>query len=321
MPPTLVDPNPEAGFHYPYFLRVPEDPGPETILVEPTCSAHPSDNFDDHLQQAEERATRATGRTIADELRIPFVHPVFPRPVSDPVDWTHYIHSLDAETLRITDPPLNRVDLQLLSMFDDARERLADHGYHTGEKFLLNGFSASGTFVNRFAALHPERVLSVTAGGLNGMAVLPVMQPTDLPLEIPSEFVSRLDCLPYPVGVGDLVELIDAPFDLEAFREVNQFLYLGGQDTNDSLLYPDAWTGINARAAAILVYGEDIHNERFPRCETVYDELGIPAIFQTYAEADHTPLPAVNDIIEFHSRTLSGEPIEDIRVAIDSNQR
>lgn len=319
MPPTLVDPNPEAGFHYPYFLYIPEDAGRTAILVEPTCSAQPSDNFQNHVEQAEHRVTQTTGRAVADNLSVPFVHPVFPRPVSDPVDWTHYIHSLDVETLKIADPPLKRVDLQLLSMVDHARKRLAERGYPTREEFLLNGFSASGTFANRFAALHPGRVLSVTAGGLNGMVVLPVTHTEDLPIDLGSDFVSHLGELPYPVGVGNLGTLTGSPFDLDAFRSVPQFLYMGSDDDNDALLYPDAWTDPAVRAAAILTYGEDIHATRFPRCRTIYEELGIPAVFRVYPDVGHQPGPAVDDVVAFHAQTLAGERFNDIRGDLGTN--
>ena len=42
------------------------------------------------------------------------------------------------------------MDLQLLAMIDDVRARLKAVGLVTHEKALLTGFSASGTFTNRF---------------------------------------------------------------------------------------------------------------------------------------------------------------------------
>ncbi|PSP52083.1 hypothetical protein BRC60_01015 [Halobacteriales archaeon QH_1_68_42] len=91
--------------------------------------------------------------------------------------------------------------------------------------------------MNRFAALHPERVLSVTAGGLNEMALLPV-EGADPPVAAVTGGV-----LPYPVGIGDVEALPGDPVDRSAFLEVTQFLYLGGEDDNDTLLYPDAFGG------------------------------------------------------------------------------
>lgn len=301
--PTLVESDPDAGFNYPYFLYAPA-PGeartPSPVLVEPTSSPRPSDDFDDHRSLASRRVEGGTGRRIADELGVPFLTPVFPRPVTEPVDWRHYVHSLDVETLRIEGPPLERVDRQLLSMVADARERLSNHGLEVTAEFMLNGFSASGTFANRFAALHPEHLLSVTAGGINGMALLPRER-------------ARGHTLHYPVGVADLVELIGEPFDPDAFRDVNQFLYLGGDDDNDTIPYPDAWTDSSLARTALEVYGRDVHRDRFPYCQQVYQEAGAPAVFRIYEGVGHKPGPAEDDLVEFHRRSIEGDDIDEMR--------
>lgn len=311
--PTRVEPEPDAGFHYPYYLHVPDGVAgdePRPILVEPTNAWGPTDELVDLFDRAETQVESGTSRRIADELSVPFLHPVFPRPVSDPVDWTHYVHQLDAETMRIDDGPLERVDLQLLSMVEHARERLSGRGYATTERFVLDGFSSAGTFANRFAALHPGRLVSVTAGGLNGLAILPVEEAAGRSL--PHQDVDA-HTLNYPVGVADVEELTGDPFDLAAFREVNQFLYLGGDDDRDGLLYPDAWTDADLRKVAVLVYGEDVHDERFPYCREVYEEVGAAAVFRVYEGVGHTPEPAVSDLVEFHERSLAGDDVEDIR--------
>lgn len=310
----LIDENPDAGFNYPYYLAVPdslEGSNPTPILVEPPNMPGPTDDFEAHLVEAERRARCGFGRRIAKELTVPFVHPVFPRPVSDPVDWTHHIHQLDLETIRIDDSPLERVDLQLLSMVQDAQARLSELGVPVREQFCMNGFSASGSFVNRFTALHPEALLSVSAGGINGMAILPIEE-----AEVSVEWIDSRS-LNYPVGISNMDVLIGKPFDLEAFRSVNQLLFLGEDDDNDTLLYPDAWTGPEIRATAILVYGEDIHKERFPYCESVYEEVNAAAMFREYPNTGHDPGPALEDIVEFHKQSINGEDIEAIRTNLE----
>lgn len=300
--PTLVEADPSAGFHYPYFFHVPESVGERSeppVLVEPTSSPRPSDDFGRHLDMARKHAEGGTGRRVADELSVPFLTPVFPRPVTEPVDWRQYVHSLDAETLRVADEPLERVDRQLLDMVADARDRLADRGIDTREQFLLNGFSASGSFANRFAALHPERVLSVTAGGLNGMAILPRRE-------------ARGHTLPYPIGVADLVELTGEPFDPDAFRTVDQFLYMGGEDDNDTIPYPDAWTDDALAGTALAVYGRDMHGERFPYCQQCYEDAGVSALFRIYEGVGHRPAP-VEDLVAFHRRSIEGEDAGEMR--------
>lgn len=307
--PQLVEASPERGFHYPYFIHAPPAAhcGPsQPLLVEPASVAQPTDDFEEQVALAGRRAEGGTGRRIADELGVPFLTPVFPRPVSEPVDWRHYVHSLDVETLAIDDGPLERVDRQLLRMVDDARSRLAERDVSVSEEFALNGFSASGTFATRFATIHPERVLSVSAGGLNGMVPLP------------RETIDGRT-LPYPIGVGDLEAVVGDPFDPEAFCDVHQFLYLGAVDDNDTIPYPDAWTDGELARTALDVYGCDIHEERFPYCKAVYEGVDAPAIFKRYPGAGHEPIPAEADIVEFHRRCIAGEDVESIRRAVGEN--
>lgn len=316
--PMRIEPDPESDFNYPYYLHIPEDvvdEEPRPMLVEPTNAWGNTDDLSKLFDRAERQVEDGVGRHVADELSVPFLHPVFPRPVRDPVDWTHYVHQLDAETLRIDDGPLERVDLQLIAMVEDARERLAERGHATAERFMLEGFSSAGTFANRFTVLHPERLVSVTAGGLNGLAILPIKEATGRPLKYQDDD----HVLNYPVGIADVEELTGEPFDLVAFREVNQFLYMGEDDDTDALLYPDAWTDPDIRMVAILVYGEDIHEERFPYCKEVYERVGVSAVFRVYEGAGHTPEPAVSDLVEFHERSLAGASIEDLRADLGGN--
>jgi hypothetical protein len=304
----------ERGFAYPYYLHAPADTmsiSRPPILVEPPNMPGPSDDFEAHLAEAERRAEGGFGRQIADELGLPLLHPVFPRPVSEPVDWTHYTHSLDRETLHLEEGSLERIDRQLLAMVADARERLADRGLEVRERVCMNGFSASGTFANRFAALHPEHLLSVSAGGLNGMAILPIEE-----YDFPFEWMADRP-VNYPVGVADIGDLTGEPFDREAFCRVNQFLYMGGEDDSDTLLYPDAWTDPDIRSTAIVVYGEDIHDDRFPRCAASYEEAAANAVFRVYPDAGHDPNAAKADIVAFHRRSIAGEDFEAVRAAVD----
>lgn len=327
--PMLVEANTDSGFNYPYYLVVPENgcdeftrEGPNSdgsewttrsmpVLVEPHNVGERIEDFEQHLELAKKRIDGGTGRQIAEELGSPFLIPVFPRPFEEPVDWTHMIHMLDAETMAIEDGPLARVDLQLLRMVEDARERLASAGYDVPEQIMLNGFSSQAAFVNRFAALHPERVCSVSAGGINGLVILP-KERTDV-----RGFGER--DLNYPVGIANVADFTGKPFDVETFRDVYQFLYIGEDDDKDALLFPDAWTEPELRGIAVLTYGEDIHEERFPYCREVYEEFDVNAVFRMYEGAGHTPEPAIEDIVTFHERALEGEEIDSIRSDIGGN--
>jgi hypothetical protein len=299
--PKLIEADPDAGYNYPYFLYAPNRYSGQTtpILVEPVNTGRPSNNLEDHITSGRDTVQSGLGRSIADSVEAPFVVPVFPRPAGDPVDATHYVHQLDDTTMSISEGPLERVDLQLLKMVEDAQSRLSERDYPVDDGIMLNGFSASGNFVDRFAVLHPDRVVSVTAGGLNGMAILPLEE-------------AEGQELPYHVGVSNLDELVGSTLNKDALDEVNQFLYMGADDTNDTIPYDDAWTDEDMRQLALDVYGEDMILERFPRCQRAYQEAGIEAQFRVYSDTGHSPAPARDDIIEVHRRTIRGESVADL---------
>lgn len=299
---TLIEPDPEAGFEYPFYIYAPQqvttgDGDAAPVLVEPANSGETTDDMEVHRSAGERLVEGGLPREIADELGSPLVVPVFPRPESDPVDWTHYVHALDDTTMGIEDGPLERVDLQLLRMVERAHEFLDGEGYPVRtDGILLNGFSASGNFVDRFAVLHPDEVISVTAGGLNGMPLLPL-----------DEFEGRE--LPFHVGTADVEALTGDPVDRGALDETNQFLYMGAEDENDTVGYDDAWTDDSLEQLALEVYGDDMISERFPTSQRAYEEAGVSAQFRVYPDAGHTPAPALRDIVEFHRQSVGGKDV------------
>jgi|SRR5215469_2890118 len=148
--------------------------------------------------------------------------PVFPCPLAV------YTQSLNRPALLAKDDHLSRIDLQLLGMIQHARELLRSLGILTKPKIFMDGFSASGCFVNRFTALHPEAVRALAAGGINGLPIFPLE-------------AYRGNKLPYPIGVADLKELTGTPFDAESYKRVSQYLYMGSLDPKDTLPFSDAW--------------------------------------------------------------------------------
>lgn len=300
MEPTLIEADPDAGFNYPFYLYAPPmraDSDQKSILVQPNNSGEVSDSLDVQKQAAQQRIESSLPRTISERLSVPLLIPVFPRPQSEPVDGQHYIHALDRQTMQISGGPLERVDLQLLRMVDHAQEMLSEQSYPVDDQLLLNGFSASGNFVDRFTFLHPDRVRSVTAGGLNGTAMLPLEE-------------AEGHTLNFHIGIADVEELTGDPVDLDALNDVNQFLYMGEEDSNDTIPYDDAWSD-EMREIALDVYGEKMVTDRFPYCQSAYEDAGIEAQFKVYEGAGHTPSPALGDIVEFHQRSLDGEDVSE----------
>ena len=221
---------PDQGFYADYFLylspdaqRIGKQATPVTILVQPNNSGTNSDDV--RVHQSDAWWTTFGRKGVADELGVVLLVPAFVRPGED---WKIYTHALDRDTLTTQRQDLARLDLQLMAMIDDARKRLGQQGIATQEKILIQGFSASGMFANRFTALHPDKVLAAASGSPGGWPIAPVAEYAGEPL-------------PYPAGIADLGTLVGNPFDAAAFARVPQLIYMGSLDDNDSLDFGDGW--------------------------------------------------------------------------------
>ncbi|USZ66990.1 hypothetical protein NGM10_09640 [Halorussus salilacus] len=287
--PTLIEKDPDAGFNFPYYLYVPPEAREKPLLVEPVNSGAGSDEFQEDLDAAESTVTDGVARRLCDELRVALVVPVFANPVSDGF-YEKFVQSLDTETMHIDSGRFERIDRQLIAMVDDARERIAEDGLELPSDFMMNGFSASGNFVDNFAVMHPERLTSVTAGAVNGMATLPVREAKDHTLN-------------YQIGIADLEELTGSPFDLNAWRDVALFCYMGETETSpndDTLPYRDVWSEEQAEKAQ-EVYGEDMQEDRMTFSEAVHDRVDADTRFEVYDDTDHSYSPKiVSDLIAHH---------------------
>jgi hypothetical protein len=275
----------EKGFAHPYFLFIPDeglDTNQITIIIEPNNTGSPSDNFDDHVDAAKQQAGRSQiGNFLSHELRYPLLVPIFPRPEKN---WKIYTHALDRDALLQKDNSLARLDLQLIAMFEDAKSRLTQSGYKVDNKFFMTGFSACGTFANRFAALHPQKVKAYAAGGLNGMLIVPS-------IKLDSQY------LPYPLGVSDLYELTGQQFDSASFKEVPQFLFMGENDDNDAAPYDDAYDNTE-REIIYNTLGKQMLPTRWNACTDYYKN--IKGTFRVYQNTGHEVTSEIQqDILTF----------------------
>lgn len=285
---TLVAENPNSGFNFPYFLFMPQETKQHasvTLIVEPNNTGFTSDDFTEHLDQAENLATNKgnLGNYLAHELSYPLLIPIFPRGQEN---WKIYTHALDRDAMRQKENALERIDLQLISMIDDAKKKLISMGFSVEEKVIITGFSASGTFANRFTAIHPKKVSACIAGGLNGLLILP------------TDSIGNT-VLNYPLGVNDFFEITGHHFDFTSFRNTPQFLFMGELDNNDAAKYQDAYND-DERAIIYSILGETMQPDRWTKCAEVYKEHGINATLKTYRNIGHEPAEIVKqDILMF----------------------
>lgn len=274
---------PDEGFNYPYLLFVPpylNDGANHRLLVEPNNTGV-SDDLDYHLAGARQLVDNSAPRNVAEALNIPLLVPVFPRPSSRTLVYTH---DLNRETLLVPEgDPLCRLDLQLIAMIQDAKRLLAQNGVQIKEKIFLEGTSAGAHFTNRFALIHPELVRAVASGAINGLPTLPV-----------SAFGGQT--LRYPVGIADLKDLTGADFDLEDYRKVAQFIFMGAKDTNDTLPHADCYEPCDADLIR-SVLGSPIP-DRWAKSQEIYKSTGVSVQFVTYPGVGHA-YGSLDDVIRF----------------------
>ncbi|HEU5289395.1 MAG TPA: hypothetical protein VFU05_02055 [Cyclobacteriaceae bacterium] len=266
--------DPEKGYHADFYVyvspgakRIAEKGEAVTFLIQPNNSGTTSDDVTVHQKDAWWMGLER--KKIADELNVVLIVPAFIRPSTD---WKIYTHALDRDVLTTKREDLSRIDLQLLAMIDEARSKLKEGGIDSKEKFLLQGFSASGMFANRFVMLHPDRVLAVAAGSPGGWPIAPVRS-------------YQNEMLPYPAGISDLEILTGKPFDSAAYVNIPQLIYMGSADDNDSLDFSDGWDK-DASAKVDSLFGSDPLT-RWPQAQLLYKKANAHVTFLLVDGAGH----------------------------------
>jgi len=295
--PTLlkIEANPAKGFHWAYYLYIPGrvwtgENGQTYLLVEPNNSPEPSDDQSYHDSIARE-TIEYDGKMVADELKIPMLVPTFPRP------YLLQTRALTRDTLLTEIEGLERIDLQLIAMIDDARERLSQKGINVEDKVIMMGFSASGYFTNRFAMLHPERVHAAAIGGSGGWDTIPLKEWNGTKLR-------------YPVGVWDLESLIGKEFDLETWKTIPLYIYSGDQDL-DPAADPVLWVGEGGLYAPedrdlVLQYFGNNMTRRWQIIEDMFKSVGSQARFILYPGVGHEMTDEMlNDVKTFFSEQMA----------------
>ena len=288
------DANPDNGYHADFYLytsqnakRAAREGKKVTLLVQPNNSGTNSDDPKVHRRDA--WWTGFERYKIADELGVALLIPAFIRPGGD---WQIYTHALDRDSLITKRIDLRRIDLQLIAMIDYARAKLAESGIQTDAKILIQGFSASGMFANRFAILHPDRVKAATIGAPGGWPIAPI-----------ANFEEKE--LSYPVGVADLESLTGISFDSSAYNAIPQLIYMGSLDDNDSLDFTDGWDETDAKLVDAL-FGTDPLS-RWEDAKSIYLAEGANAQFLLIDGVGHDRAALQNYSTEFFKKVLNSE--------------
>lgn len=287
--PTKIDAeriaaDPSRNFSYPYYLYVPAElrtskalQQRHTILVLPNNTGKLSDDFAVHEADVKKRLAGVSA--IASSLKVAVLMPVFPRPESD---WRIYTHALDRDSMLTDKSEYRRLDLQLVAMIDDARTRMAKQRLKFDRRVLLNGYSASGMFVNRFTFLHPDRVKAAAIGSPGGWPIVPV-----------GEYKDR--SLRYPIGIADIQKVSGKRINILTLRRVPLFIFLGDKDENDSVVFGDSYDDED-RELIMPLFGKT-PVERWETVKSLYQAAGLNAEFRLYPGIGHTVAPSMRDDI------------------------
>lgn len=268
-------PDPTRGFRWPYLLVTPKGTRATALLVLPNNTGFVSDDV--ALLRASARCALRDDLATADRLGVALLTPLFPRPpVADAAD-NLYLHALSRAALTAKAPAHARVDLQLIAMIDDARAAL---GEGVAARVLIAGFSASASFANRFAILHPERVLAAAVGSPGGWPIAPIDEAG----------------LTYPVGIADVERLTGRKINRPTLQKVHFLFMLGADDNNDSVPYRDSFSA--ADEALIMRRFGKTPVARWDAARRLYEHAGLHATFRLYPRVGHTMTPEMRADVE-----------------------
>lgn len=263
---------PSKGFNFPMLVCVPENKlntsTKQHIFIDTLNIGrfNTKDEFD-NLNPEDAIGSAGFASMTASQLGMPLVLPLIPRVgASFSTSETGYVNTYEAALDRDTifyeeilsgqmygqevaiklsqeliekgfnpDDFLN-IDEQVVNMITHANDYLESYGYELEDKVFMNGFSASGTFVDRFATLQPQVVRAYCAGAAGDDFVLPLKS------------LGSHDLI-LPLGISDYKTATGRDFDLAAYNNVARIIQMGKDDTNDVMKYSDCY-GDDERAIA-----------------------------------------------------------------------
>ena len=217
----VVKANPEKGFNFPYLLKTSKKTVDANYIVVESNNTGSDNSIKGMTSKAKKSLSWVLGSSISKKLNYPMLMPVFPFGTSALMQNKYYFPQLDSDVLKIDKDKYRRIDLQLIAMIDDAREKLLkENNQNINEKVIMVGFSSSSLFSARFTFLHPDRVSVAIGGGIGGL------------LPVPTDKINGIDAI-YPIGTYDFEKITGKKFDLEEFKKTPQFYYQGTKDKSN----------------------------------------------------------------------------------------
>ncbi len=139
----------KLGFNFGYVLYIPKDIKNETtLIVEGANTNGVSSDLNKAIEKVKKNAISCDLPIYNDATRLgmPLLYPLFPRwaNAEEPI-YNHMLssNSLDQKTKQLKESGLERVDLQLIKMIEDAKNKFAANGITIDDKIIIDGYSAS----------------------------------------------------------------------------------------------------------------------------------------------------------------------------------
>ena len=240
---------PDLGFHFGYLMYLPSVLRETPVLIVEGPSVGEVGPVEKACEIVYEKAKfelYAGGypHALAKELQCPIIMPLFPRPEDKEHNTNIFTHALTSMAMSITDSPVERVDLQLIAMFQDVKDRFLHAEIKLHDKFIVKGFSSGGAFAHRFTLLHPQHVLAAVGGGN--------MHAFTLPLRTYEE-----ETLIWPNGMGNADRWCE--FDPGCYKAIKQLFYMGDMDFHIRKKSVSRYIGCSGRSAC-RIGGINIRN-------------------------------------------------------------
>ena len=290
----IINADPKNGFYWPYVLYIPRNVKKTKedlhFLIFPNNSDY-SDNFEEHKISCVRKLSNRFAYFKDKELGFVGISPIFPKWKNKMGGWKYYTHALDRDTILYDRIELKRLDLQLIKMIKDATDKIGKNlKLQMNKKVFMFGFSASAHFVNRFSILHPDLVKAYAIGGFNGHLMLPI-----------SEYKGKK--LIYPAGVYDYESITSYTFNLNEYKNIDKYIYIGDKDTNNDVPFNDGYSKQEQRLIQ-EIFG------KLPENTPVANRLNnLKLIFKQYDLLQNTSLVLYNEV----DHRITGEIYDDIR--------
>lgn len=305
------------GSMFPYILVYPETIDENCELIVDTLNT-----LDTHSTKEREvtfiDGAEQIGKYVRSQINAPMLYVHVPKENNnDP-----YYQHLSRECFTSDGLKYPRCDLLVKQSILDAQKKLKSiSGKDVSDKIVLNGYSTSGVFAQRFAKIHPEMVSKAIIGAATGSIPIPTND------------------LDWPEGIRDFEELFGKKFDEESYKKIEFAYYVGEleakeasnrRDENGNIVpkhdmsYLPKSVPEDIGAKYREMFGINL-NERFANAINWYKQHGYKIISKIYKGADHRSFKKgytyyeeyIKDLELFYQEGITGEGFKKGKASAD----